>query len=106
MASIAYRMAGDASSNFNATLMVQAHIFDTSLSILELTPNKSFGIISSARQQCGWTRLRSTYQHRKTAPLSRSFMKILARAYYELSPEQRQRQSELGRKVIKREQLW
>jgi hypothetical protein len=33
-------------------------------------------------------------------------MKILARAYYELSPEQRQRQSELGRKVIKREQLW
>jgi hypothetical protein len=32
-------------------------------------------------------------------------MKILARAYYELSPEQRQRQSELGRKVIKREQL-
>jgi hypothetical protein len=51
MASIAYRMAGDASSNFNATLMVQAHIFDTSLSILELTPNKSFGVISSARHK-------------------------------------------------------
>ena len=51
MASIACRMAGDASSNFNATLMVQALIFDTSLSILELTPNKSFGVISSARHK-------------------------------------------------------
>jgi transcriptional regulator with XRE-family HTH domain len=32
-----------------ADLLVQALIFDTSLSILELTPNKSFGVISSAR---------------------------------------------------------
>ena len=51
MASIACRMAGDASSNFNATLMVQTLIFDTSLSILELTPNKSFGVISNARHK-------------------------------------------------------
>jgi hypothetical protein len=42
--------------------------------------------------------------------MGRSSMKILARAFYgrsrELSPEQRQRQSELGRKIIKRGQLW
>ena len=50
MASIACRMAGDASSNFNATLMVQTLIFDTSLSILELTPNKSFGVIQRPAQ--------------------------------------------------------
>ena len=37
MASIACRMAGDASSNFNAIFMVQELSFDTSPSILELT---------------------------------------------------------------------
>ena len=44
-------MAGDASSNFNATLMVQALIFDTSPSILGITSNRSFGVISNARHK-------------------------------------------------------
>ena len=51
MASIACRIVGDASSNFNAIFMVQVPSLDTSLSILELTPNKSFGVISSARHK-------------------------------------------------------
>src|SRR5580704_12400421 len=51
MASIACRKAGDASSNFNAIFMVQELSFDTSLSILELTPNRSFGVISNARHK-------------------------------------------------------
>ena len=48
MASIACRMGGDASSNFNATRMVQELSFEMSPSILELTPNRSFGVISDA----------------------------------------------------------
>jgi hypothetical protein len=51
MASIACRMAGDASSNFNAIFMAQELSCDTSPSILELTPNKSFGAISNARHK-------------------------------------------------------
>ena len=36
---------------FNATLMVQALIFDTSPSILEIASNRSFGVISNARHK-------------------------------------------------------
>jgi hypothetical protein len=51
MASIACRMAGDASSNFNAVFMVQELSFDMSPSILELTPNRSFGVVSNTRHK-------------------------------------------------------
>jgi hypothetical protein len=42
MASIACRMAGDASSNFKAIFMVQELSFDMPPSILELTPSLTF----------------------------------------------------------------
>ena len=45
------RTASDASSNFNAICMVQELSFDTSPSILELTSNRSFGVISNARHK-------------------------------------------------------
>jgi hypothetical protein len=51
MASIAWRRAGDASSNFNAIFIAQELSFDRSPFILELTPNKSFGVISRARHK-------------------------------------------------------
>ena len=57
MASIACRVAGDESSNFNAARMVQEPSFDTSRSILELTPNRSFGVISNVRHK---SEIRST----------------------------------------------
>ena len=53
MASIAWRSPGGASCNFNAAFMVQELSFDRSPSTLELTPNKSFGVISSARHKSG-----------------------------------------------------
>jgi hypothetical protein len=51
MASIACRMAGDASSNFNAIFIVQELSFGISPSILELTSNRLFGVISNARHK-------------------------------------------------------
>jgi len=57
MASTACRKAGDASSNFNAIFMVLELSFDTSPSILELTPNRSFGVISNVRHK---SEIRST----------------------------------------------
>jgi len=59
MASIACRRAGDASSSFKAIFIVQELSFDTSPSILELTPNKSLGVISNARHRSA-TRVEAT----------------------------------------------
>jgi hypothetical protein len=44
-------MAGDASSNFNAIFIVQELSFGISPSILELTSNSLFGVISNARHK-------------------------------------------------------
>jgi hypothetical protein len=49
MASTAFRMAGDESSNFKAIFVVQELSFGTSPLILELTPNKSFGLQGPAQ---------------------------------------------------------
>ena len=51
MASTARRMPGDESSSHKAIFMVQELSFDISPLILVLTPNKSFGVISSARHR-------------------------------------------------------
>src|SRR6185436_16447671 len=51
MALIACRRVDDASRNFKAIFIVQEVSLDTTLSVLELIPNKSFGAISIARQR-------------------------------------------------------
>jgi hypothetical protein len=51
MALIVCRRAGDASRNFEAIFIVQEVSFDTTQSVLELIPNKSFAVISIARHR-------------------------------------------------------
>jgi hypothetical protein len=51
MALITCRRQGDASRNFKVIFIVQEVSFDTTQSVLELIPNKSFAVISIARHR-------------------------------------------------------